>query len=224
MTLEGGTAVTGLSAARLTRLAAEAFATGGSVSFTAPRYHGGETTVSWAPETAVAVAGHICRSWGREAGVGTRLVAVECERGFAVTLRYTPAAGDGPYRLRAAQPPGEPKVIELCGHDGCDCPAPAGPGTRCAFHVTDPVPAGEERGYWGRLAAEAWAATYNPRGERARLADNERRGVIIGGIVSGLTEEELCRITGIDLLEVKDILGAVPSERPPEDDDEYTEM
>lgn len=227
--------MTDLSAARLARLAVEALPTDSSVTFPAPRYHGGTTTVSWDPETALAVAGHICQHWGH--GIATRRVTVEHERSFVVTLRHEEWYGT--YRLRVRKLPEGPQLTELCGHDGCDWEAPAGPGSRCAFHTTDPVPAGKEPTYWGRIAAEAWAAKHNPQGERGRLADNERNGVIIGGIRAGLKKKELHQITGIARTTIDRILDntlgyqrelerkktstPVDAAMEPEDD-EYAEM
>ncbi|MEU8480994.1 hypothetical protein [Streptomyces hygroscopicus] len=186
--------MTDLSAAKLARLAVEALPTDGKVVFTAPKYADrGTAEVAWAPETALAVAGHICQHWG--IGVSTRRLIVERYRGFVVTLRYE--VWHGTYRLNVAELEDGPQVAELCGRIDCTDPAPAGPSSRCSRHFGDPVPDSQQDTHWAQIAAEAWRAKYPTAGEEKVLLDNARNALVVGALAAGMRPMDLHRAMGI---------------------------
>ncbi|MFE3601333.1 hypothetical protein [Streptomyces sp. NPDC059142] len=198
-----------LSAARLARLAVEALPVDGKVTFGAPRPAGGTAEISWAPETALAAAGHICQHWGDFSGISTRRLALEPARGFSVILRHK--TGHGFYRIVVTEDVDGPDVGELCGHAGCPETAPAGAGSRCPDHVTDSVPHGADRAYWGVIAARAWARTCATTGEAGVRNQTRRDGVVSGGIAAGMQKIDIARITGIARTTIDRIIQGPPA-------------
>lgn len=182
-----------ISAAKLARLACEALA---RQDDSGVRFNGIAKNTGWCPEVALAVAGHISQHWIH--ATTKPLHVAQARSSFTTVLSYTD--GDRTYRLAvygglyASVVKGEQVLAELCGHDDCFNPAPAGPGSRCFQHTTDPTPRNEDTTYWGRIAAEAWAAHSNPHRPRA---DQERNGVVLGGLASGLGRMDLHKITGM---------------------------
>lgn len=73
-------------------------------------------------------------------------------------IRFFTSAGGEPGRAFRACTVFDPelgtqRVVELCGHAFCSNEAPASPGSRCAYHLGDPVPDGCGPDYWLHMAA-----------------------------------------------------------------------
>ena len=104
-------------------------------------------TVPWSPSVAFAVLGHMSQHWTGLA----RPITVESGRpgaGSAVLRMDGTELVPTTHRLAAGTRAdnGLPYVRELCGHISCPRTAPAGPagpGSRCPDHTTDPVPAAD---------------------------------------------------------------------------------
>jgi hypothetical protein len=174
----------------------------------------GGGVAKWSPETAIAVAGHIYQHWTQ--GSGLPLIVERYDR-ITAGLRSQGTNRLPSRRIRVSDGP-EPTITEMCGHEGCDQEAPAGPGSRCTLnHITDRVPRGEDSTYWARIAAEAWAATYNPRGQWAHMHENRRNGIVRAAYLAGMPKTELHQITGIARTTIDRILEALGlvNPRPP---------
>ncbi|MEU5877868.1 hypothetical protein [Spirillospora sp. NPDC047279] len=162
------------------------------------------------PALAIAMAGHVLSAWE------VRTFQVErAERGERV--RYFTAAGGRPRRVFRActvfvPELGTQRVIELCGHSSCSNEAPAGPGSRCAGHLGDPVPDVCGPDHWLRMAGEAARSA-----ERGRGGLTETEALAVHAVRAGLSAAEVGRATGIHEWTVHALSGE--SARVPEDVD-----
>ncbi|MEV8605548.1 hypothetical protein AB0465_37400 [Streptomyces griseoviridis] len=178
-----------LSAARLARLAVEALPSESRVTFDAA-----DGEITWAPETALAAAGHICQHWG--IGVSTRPLTVEAHRlgGITVVLRHE--VWHGTYRALVQESPDlGSAIVQLCGHIGCT--EEAAPGARCHLHLTDPTPEHYPPTHWAEIAADRWGRRHPTSGENKTLLDNERNQLIRAALDAGMKPIHLHRRTGI---------------------------
>lgn len=214
---------TAISAARLARLAVESLPDGPRVAFRAPVFarpgtNRGTIEVSWDPEMALAVAGHICRHWGQ--GVATARLTIEHWRTGWVSLAHE--AWHGSYRLSCARVDAGPQITELCGHIGCMWDAPAGPGSRCPEHFADrQLSDYHPPTHWAEIAAEAWRHQHPTVGEEKSMMDTARRCLVTGAMAVGMEKADLHRITGIARTTIDRILAPAPdpAEAYDEDDD-----
>ncbi|MER7707219.1 hypothetical protein ABTX81_30500 [Kitasatospora sp. NPDC097605] len=161
--------------------------------------HGG--TVGWHPLVAIAAAGHIVQHWSDGwQHKGPFEVEAGSPAGRAAVLLYPGTPSFASRRLEAGGHPSDGiRVRELCGHHGCAEDAPAGPGSRCSAHFSDPVPTWrKDSTYWARIAIDAWRTKYPTRGEEKTLLDNERHRLIEGALSIGMRSSDLHETTGID--------------------------
>jgi hypothetical protein len=142
------------------------------------------------PALAIAMAGHVLSAWE------VRTFQVErAQRGER--MRFFTAAGGKPRRVFRActlfNPElGTQRVIELCAHSFCSNMAPAGPGSRCADHLGDPVPEGCGPDHWLHVAGEAAKSA-----ERARGGLTETEALAVQATRAGVPMAEVVRATGV---------------------------
>lgn len=163
------------------------------------------------PALAIAMAGHVLSAWE------VRTFQVERARRDE-RVRYFTAAGGRPGRVFRACTLFDPelgtqRVLELCGHSRCGNGAPAGPGSRCADHLDDPVPDTCDPGHWLRAAGEAARAA-----ERGRDGLTETEELAARAARAGVPVAEIRRATGLGEWRVNALSGRSP-EVPDDIDD-----
>ncbi|MFJ3934177.1 hypothetical protein [Streptomyces sp. NPDC090029] len=84
------------------------------------------------------------------------------------------------------------QIFELCGHSFCSNKAPAGPGSRCADHLGDPVPDASHPDYWLNRAARAAASIDHGRGGLT-----ERQTLAVHAADAGMPLAKIGRETGV---------------------------
>ena len=209
-----------LTAQTLLRAAAD----GQNVTLTDPKpAPNARTTATIQATTAAALAGHIYQHTPLAASTALTVERIASPRRAILTssvswMRRRILVGDHTDNEYADGC----LIVELCGHTGCAQSAPAGPGTRCSRHFTDPVRNGYEPTYWAQLAAEVWAASHKETGEEGTLWRNRRNGVVMGAVAAGMEKMEIHRITGIarttiDRILAPDVAASVGEEGDPED-------
>jgi hypothetical protein len=177
------------------------------------------TTATIKPSTAIALVGHLYQHTPSEAENPLTVERIVSPWRACLTSNISwkqrrILVGD-----HTDDPGSESCLIEeLCGHVGCNEEAPAGPGSRCSVHYTDPVPAGWSTSYWAELGIEAWARAHKETGEEGALVRNRRNGVVLGGVAAGMEKAAIHRLTGIARTTIDRILDPVP-DRQWEDDD-----
>ncbi|MFJ4679197.1 hypothetical protein [Kitasatospora sp. NPDC088783] len=168
-------------------------------------------TVRWHPLVALAVAGHICRHWAQGEGADGPFEVEDGQSASGWIVLASP--GDG-RRLQAGGDPWAPSgiwITELCGHPACPQAAPAGPGTRCPDHFTDPDPYGAPGTHWADLATRAWGERYGGDGpEHPRRTDERRRWLVEAAVAAGLPEDEVATAIGTGPATVREILRPAP--------------
>lgn len=150
------------------------------------------------PALAIAIAGHVLSAW--------EVRTFEVER-TEHRIRYFTATGGRPRRVFRActlfNPElGTQQVIELCGHSFCTGKASAGPGSRCADHVGDPVPDTCAPDHWLRIAGEAVRSA-----KRDRDGLTEREELAVRAARAGVPVDEAAGAAGIHEWTVRALLG-----------------
>ncbi|MFJ5071615.1 hypothetical protein ACIQC7_34885 [Kitasatospora sp. NPDC088556] len=168
--------------------------------------------VRWHPLVALAVAGHICQWWSPSRQQrGPFVVETGWPLRDQVVLRC-PESDRGPSLrvLCGGDPLFGIAILELCGHPECQEPAPAGPGSRCPAHFTDPVPKGRGQTYWAEIAAGAWRTRYLEGDEYPQRVASRRAGLVAAAVAAGMDEEEVAAVAGLGGAVVDEILHPEP--------------
>ncbi|MFE7044677.1 hypothetical protein ACFU9X_36235 [Streptomyces atratus] len=158
------------------------------------------------PALAIAMAGHVLSAWEVRTFQVERAKRGERIRFFTEPRRVLRACTLFDPKL------GTQRVIELCGHSFCSNKAPAGPGSRCADHLGDPVPDICDPDYWLHLASEAARSV-----EYGRGGLTETEALAVHAARAGVPMAEVGRATGIPQWTVHALSGG--SARVPEDVD-----
>ncbi|MCH0543182.1 hypothetical protein I3F58_27245 [Streptomyces sp. MUM 203J] len=142
------------------------------------------------PALAVAMAGHVLSAWE------VRTFRVERAR-RGERIRFFTATGGGPRRVFRACTLFDPvlgtqQVVELCGRSFCNNKAPAGPGSRCADHLGDPVPDGCSPEFWLHMAGEAACSI-----EYGRGGLSETEALAVHAVRAGMPMEEVYHATTV---------------------------
>lgn len=177
------------------------------------------TTATIKPTTAAALAGYVCQHTPSACSAPLTVERIVSPWRACLTSnigwkRRRILVGDH------TDDPGSESclIVELCGHVACTEEAPAGPGSRCSNHYTDPVPEGWEPTHWAELGITAWARTYRETGEEGTLVRNRRNGVVKGGIAAGVEKATIHRLTGIARSTIDRILDPAPATQWDDDD------
>ncbi|MFE3629466.1 hypothetical protein [Streptomyces goshikiensis] len=186
---------------------------GHSVTLTdaAPQLHG-RTSATLKPTTAVVLGGYIYQH--TPDAVHTELAVDRIASPWRAVL--SSSTGWKRRRILVGDHHDEESldgclIEELCGNAGCYMePAPAGPGSRCHRHFTDPVARGLPSTYWAELAAQAWAHVHRQTGEAGRVWRTRRSSLVIGCHEAGMQKMRLHEITGLSRATIDGIIERTP--------------